>query len=257
MHQRRRDPSGAGELVEHATDPDGEPHARQVLEIPRDPALLPWHAERDEQDIGRRLPDARHALVVAVMCAGERACDPERRLALLKTRGSPLGDAWAGAEQEDGPCIPGKARHESIDEQPAGSASGETLAKHAGREDGAGTIGQHEVSLPGERGDIRFPLGEHDELGIRGDGEGPSPKREAPLDLGDRSGQVERVEADTQDVDPGRPRGHFLVDGDEASAEEVEVLERQARALRDAVEGVLCHIAGDAGDLREQLVHVP
>src|SRR6267143_3632837 len=52
-------------------------------------------------------------------------------------------------------------------------------------------------------------------------------------------------------------KARSLVDGDEASAEEVEVLERQARALRDAVERVLGHIARDPGDLRQELVHVP
>src|SRR5438093_2036787 len=47
-----------------------------------------------------------------------------------------------------------------------------------------------------------------------------------------------------------------LVDCDEASAEEVEVLERHTRALSHAVERVLGHVAGDSGDLRQELVHV-
>src|SRR5438034_11704994 len=47
-----------------------------------------------------------------------------------------------------------------------------------------------------------------------------------------------------------------LADRDEASAEEVEVLERHARALGDAVERVFGDVAGDAGDLRKELVHV-
>src|SRR5712692_437874 len=47
-----------------------------------------------------------------------------------------------------------------------------------------------------------------------------------------------------------------LVDGDEAPPEEVEVLEGQAGPLRDAVERILGHIAGDAGDLGHELVHV-
>src|SRR4029077_2491500 len=47
-----------------------------------------------------------------------------------------------------------------------------------------------------------------------------------------------------------------LVDCDEASAEEVEMLERETGALGDAVQRVLGHIAGDAGDLRQELVHV-
>src|SRR6266550_1384600 len=47
-----------------------------------------------------------------------------------------------------------------------------------------------------------------------------------------------------------------LVDCDEASAEEVEVLERHTRALGHAVERVLGHVAGDSGDLRQKLVHV-
>src|SRR5207245_6241139 len=51
-------------------------------------------------------------------------------------------------------------------------------------------------------------------------------------------------------------KARSLVDCDEASAEEVEVLEREARALGDAIERVLGHVAGDAGNLREELVHV-
>src|SRR5882672_7750853 len=47
-----------------------------------------------------------------------------------------------------------------------------------------------------------------------------------------------------------------LVDCDEASAEEVEVLERHAGSFGDAVERVFGDIAGDAGDLREKLVHI-
>src|SRR5256714_14792156 len=47
-----------------------------------------------------------------------------------------------------------------------------------------------------------------------------------------------------------------LVDCDEASAEEVEVLERHTRAFGHAVERVLGHVAGDPGDLRQELVHV-
>src|SRR5438034_10206245 len=47
-----------------------------------------------------------------------------------------------------------------------------------------------------------------------------------------------------------------LADRDEASAEEVEVLERHTRSLGDAVERVFGDVAGDAGDLREELVHV-
>src|SRR6266850_2499979 len=49
---------------------------------------------------------------------------------------------------------------------------------------------------------------------------------------------------------------NLLADGDEASAEEVDVLQRQAGALRHAVERVLRDVAGDAGDLRQELVHV-
>src|SRR5438046_7613540 len=52
-------------------------------------------------------------------------------------------------------------------------------------------------------------------------------------------------------------KARSLVDCDEASAEEVEMLERHTRALGDAVERVLRHVAGDAGDLRQKLVHVP
>src|SRR5439155_20989451 len=52
-------------------------------------------------------------------------------------------------------------------------------------------------------------------------------------------------------------KARSLVDCDEASAEEVEVLERQTRALGDAVERVLGHVARDPGDLRQELVHVP
>src|SRR2546428_3519335 len=47
-----------------------------------------------------------------------------------------------------------------------------------------------------------------------------------------------------------------LVDGDEASAEELEVLERETGALGHAVERVLGHVAGHPGDLGEELVHV-
>src|SRR2546429_8841251 len=47
-----------------------------------------------------------------------------------------------------------------------------------------------------------------------------------------------------------------LVDCDEASAEEVEVLERHTRALGHAVERVLGHVAGDSGDLRQKLVNI-
>src|SRR5881394_2573281 len=47
-----------------------------------------------------------------------------------------------------------------------------------------------------------------------------------------------------------------LVDCDEASAEEVEVLERHTGALGHAIQRVLGHIAGDSGDLRQELVHV-
>ena len=80
MHQRRREACGAGELVEHATDPDGEADGRQVLEVAGDPALLPRHPERDEQDVGGRCPNARQAVVVPVVRTGERSGDPERRL---------------------------------------------------------------------------------------------------------------------------------------------------------------------------------
>src|SRR5687768_12378433 len=47
-----------------------------------------------------------------------------------------------------------------------------------------------------------------------------------------------------------------LADGDEASAEEVDVLEREAGALRDAIKRVLGDVTRDAGDLRQQLVHI-
>src|SRR5712691_1928313 len=47
-----------------------------------------------------------------------------------------------------------------------------------------------------------------------------------------------------------------LVDCDEASAEEVEVLERETRALGNAVQRVLGDVAGDPGDLGQELVHV-
>src|SRR2546423_2918473 len=47
-----------------------------------------------------------------------------------------------------------------------------------------------------------------------------------------------------------------LADRDEASAEEVEVLEGHSRPLGDAVERVFGDVAGDASDLREELVHV-
>ena len=48
-----------------------------------------------------------------------------------------------------------------------------------------------------------------------------------------------------------------LADRDEAPTEEVEMLERDARALRDAVQRVLRDVARNAGDLRQELVHVP
>src|SRR5438128_152221 len=51
-------------------------------------------------------------------------------------------------------------------------------------------------------------------------------------------------------------KARSLVDCDEAYAEEVEVFEREARALGDAIERVFGHVAGDAGNLREELVHV-
>src|SRR6266404_289176 len=51
-------------------------------------------------------------------------------------------------------------------------------------------------------------------------------------------------------------KARSLVDCDEASAEEVEVLERHTRALGDAVQRVLGNVAGDPGDLRQELVHV-
>src|SRR5881397_3095414 len=51
-------------------------------------------------------------------------------------------------------------------------------------------------------------------------------------------------------------KARSLVGCDEASAEEVEVLERHTRALGDTVERVLGDVAGDPGDLRKQLVHV-
>src|SRR5256712_6429324 len=51
-------------------------------------------------------------------------------------------------------------------------------------------------------------------------------------------------------------KARSLVDCDEASAEEVEVLERAAVTLRDAIERILGHIAGNPGDLRQELVHI-
>src|SRR5919201_1003186 len=52
------------------------------------------------------------------------------------------------------------------------------------------------------------------------------------------------------------PTRASLMNADEASLEEVEVLEGEAGALRDAVERVLGHVARDAGDLGHELVHV-
>src|SRR5688572_13847393 len=48
----------------------------------------------------------------------------------------------------------------------------------------------------------------------------------------------------------------LLADGDEASAEEVDVLEREAGAFGDAIQRVLGDVTRDAGHLRQQLVHV-
>ncbi len=138
------------------------------------------------------------------------------------------------------------------------------VPEQARADDDAGAVGDHQIRLAGDAGDLAVAPREHHELGIRRDDEGPLAAVEAPEDHVGRAGEIDAIEGDPQNIHalPATTAGHpafhalTLVDGDEAPPEEVEVLERQAGALRDAVQRVLGDVAGHPRDLRHELVHV-
>src|SRR5439155_1873144 len=111
--------------------------------------------------------------------------------------------------------------------------------------------GDDHVRVTRDPRDLSVASREHHELGVRRDDERAVMRIEAPKDHVGGASEIDPVEADPEDIDalPAStardPAFHAvtLVDRDETPPEEVEVLEREAGAFRDAVERVLRDVA--------------